>query len=175
MANVFVISDTHFGHESSLRWLREDGVTKVREFQNLTEMNQLMIDNWNKTVGPLDKVYHLGDVAMNRRYLNTLFALNGRKVLIKGNHDIFKLEDYKHFFYDIRAYHVLDKFIFSHIPIHPEQIDKFKGNVHGHLHERRILDKSGNFDVNYMSVCVEQVNYTPVELSVIQKHFSSLT
>lgn len=174
MANVFLISDTHFGHEGSIRWVKADGITRVREFANISEMDQLMIDNWNKKVKPEDKVYHLGDVAMNRRHLSTMYALNGRKVLIKGNHDIFKLEDYLPHFYDIRAYHVLDKFILSHVPIHPEQIGRFKGNVHGHLHDKLVLDKWGNPDVTYKSMCVEHTNYTPVELSEVQQYFDAL-
>lgn len=174
MANVFLISDTHLGHLGSIKWLREDGITRVREFNDIDEMNQLMIDNWNKEVKPEDKVYHLGDVVINRKYLSIMGALNGHKVLIKGNHDIFKLNDYAQYFYDIRAYHVLDKFILSHVPIHPDQIRRFKGNVHGHLHEKVVLDKDNVIDVNYKSVCVEQINYTPVELSVIQQYFDAL-
>ena len=58
------------------------------------EMDEEMIKRWNETVRPNDKVYHLGDVVINRKALTTLSRLNGDKVLIRGNHDIFKLEEY---------------------------------------------------------------------------------
>lgn len=134
-------------------------------------MDNVLIDNWNKVVSPKDKVYHLGDVYINRKARFILDRLNGDKVLIKGNHDIFSLENYTPYFRDIRAYHVLDKMILSHVPIHTDNLGRFKGNVHGHLHEHRIKDVNGNVDLRYQTVCVEHIDYTPVELSVVQSWF----
>jgi len=170
MANTFVISDTHFGHANICKFLREDG-SKVRPWNNVEEMDEVLVENWNNIVKQEDKVYHLGDVVMNRKHLNTMRRLNGKKVLIKGNHDIFDLSDYTEHFYDVRAYHKLDKFILSHIPIHPQELGRFKGNVHGHLHANIVLDKWGKRDERYLSVCVEHTEYSPIELSVIQKLF----
>ena len=170
MANVFVISDTHFGHANICKFLREDG-TKLRPWDDVSEMDKVLIENWNKVVGINDKVYHLGDVYINRKAQHILNHLNGDKVLIKGNHDIFSLENYQPYFRDIRAYHVLDKMILSHIPVHESQLMRFKGNIHGHLHEHRIKDKSGNIDSRYVTVCVEHIDYTPIELSILQKFF----
>jgi calcineurin-like phosphoesterase family protein len=170
MANVFVISDTHFGHANICKFLRTDG-TKLRPWNDVDEMDKVLINNWNSVVGVKDKVYHLGDVYINRRFRHILDALNGTKVLIKGNHDIFSLENYTPYFKDIRAYHVLDKMILSHIPIHEQQLGRFKANVHGHLHEHRVLDKWGKPDTRYVTVCVEHINYTPIELSILQKYF----
>ena len=76
MANIFFISDTHFGHEGMCQFLREDG-TKVRPFMTCNECDDVMIQNWNKTVRPNDKVYHLGDVAIKRQYISTVEKLNG--------------------------------------------------------------------------------------------------
>ncbi|MGA1873758.1 MAG: hypothetical protein ACMUHY_08805, partial [Thermoplasmatota archaeon] len=44
------------------------------------------------------------------------------KVLIKGNHDIFKLTDYTKYFRDIRGYHVMNGLILSHIPISKDSL-----------------------------------------------------
>jgi calcineurin-like phosphoesterase family protein len=93
MADIFIISDTHFGHQNACKFLRKDGVTKLRPWDNAEEMDEALIENWNKVVKPNSRVYHLGDVVINRRALPTLYRLNGDKVLIKGNHDIFKLTD----------------------------------------------------------------------------------
>lgn len=170
MANVFVISDTHFGHANICKFLREDG-TKLRPWDDVNEMDKVLIENWNKVVGVKDKVYHLGDVYINRKAQHILHHLNGDKVLIKGNHDIFSLENYLPYFRDIRSCHVLDKMILSHIPVHVDNLPRFKGNVHGHLHEHRIKDKWGNTDPRYVTVCVEHIDYTPIELSILRKFF----
>lgn len=174
MPNVFLVSDTHFGHDNICRFLRTDG-TKLRPWDSATEMDKVLINNWNSVVGPQDKVYHLGDVFINRKFRFILDHLNGTKVLIKGNHDIFDLENYTPYFKDIRAYHKLDKCILSHIPIHPQQLGRFKGNIHGHLHEHIVTDSQGNPDTRYMTVCVEHINYTPVELSVALQHFKDVS
>lgn len=171
MPNVFLISDTHFGHQNMLTFLKDDG-TRLRPLWELSqEMDQHMIDNWNKVVKPLDKVYHLGDVSMSKHGIKAMYALNGKKCLIKGNHDIHKLSDYTPHFYDIRACHKLDNCILSHIPIHPQQLERFKGNIHGHLHEHLVTDNWGKPDPRYLTMCVEHINFTPVELSVALQHF----
>lgn len=162
MANVFLVSDTHFGHAGVCHFLREDG-TKLRPWDNPDEMDEAMIERWNSVVRMNDKVYHLGDVVINRKALKTLERLNGDKVLIKGNHDIFKLEDYTPYFRDIRSYHVLNGMIMSHIPVHEESIARFGVNIHGHLHSNRVK-KDGVIDPNYFNVSVEQIDFTPISL-----------
>jgi calcineurin-like phosphoesterase family protein len=142
-------------------FLREDGETKLRPWDTPEEMDEEMITLWNETVKPNDKVYHLGDVVINRKALSTLYRLNGDKVLIKGNHDIFKLEDYTLHFRDIRGYHVMNNIILSHIPVHPESKGRFSANIHGHTHANRVK-VNGIIDPYYHSVCVEQTGYRPI-------------
>lgn len=144
-------------------FLRDDN-TKLRPWNNAEEMDEELVKNWNEVVGVNDKVYHLGDVVINRRALKTLSRLNGRKVLIKGNHDIFRIEDYLPYFYDIRAYHVLDNFLLSHVPVHTCNLYRWSCNVHGHLHHRRVLDQD-KIDSRYYNVSVECIDYTPIEFS----------
>jgi len=90
MPSVFLVSDTHFGHMGVCKFTRNDGVTKLRPYSTPEEMDEDMIAKWNAKVKPTDKVYHLGDVVINRKALPTLHRLNGDKVLIRGNHDIFR-------------------------------------------------------------------------------------
>jgi calcineurin-like phosphoesterase family protein len=162
---TFIISDTHFGHAGVCKFLRGDG-TKLRPWTDPTEMDEFMVQAWNETVGPKDKVYHLGDFCINRKALVVGPKLNGRKILIKGNHDIFKLQDYA-FFDDIRAYHVLNNFIFSHIPIHHESKGRFSANVHGHTHANRVLNILGDPDPWYIPVSVEHIDFKPIDLEEI--------
>jgi calcineurin-like phosphoesterase family protein len=164
MPAVFLVSDTHFGHAGVCRFLREDG-TKLRPWDDPNEMDEEMVKRWNETVRPNDKVYHLGDVVINRKALKTLERLNGDKILIKGNHDIFKLTDYLPYFRDIRGYHVMNGMILSHIPVHESNLYRFGANIHGHLHSNRIMAETfgeWGIDPRYFNVSVEQIDFRPI-------------
>jgi calcineurin-like phosphoesterase family protein len=167
MPAVFLVSDTHFGHAGVCRFMGPDGVTKLRPWDNPDEMDDEMVRRWNDRVRPNDKVYHLGDVVINRRALPTMARLNGDKVLIKGNHDIFRLEDYTPYFRDVRGYHVMNGMILSHIPVHVSALGRFGVNVHGHLHAHRVMfydtmTHREEVDPRYHCVSVEHTDYAPV-------------
>jgi calcineurin-like phosphoesterase family protein len=137
-------------------------------------MDETMVRRWNERVRPTDKVYHLGDVVINRKSLQILQRLNGDKVLIKGNHDIFKLEDYTQYFREVRAYHVMNGMILSHVPVHESSLARFGCNIHGHLHYQRVMRPRGvdartgeiqysdQIDARYWCACVEHTDYAPV-------------
>lgn len=160
MPSVFLISDTHFGHNNACKFTYDNG-EKLRPWDNANDMDEALVENWNSVVKPKDKVYHLGDVAIPKRGLQVMGRLNGDKVLIKGNHDIYKLADYTEFFRDIRAYHVMDRMILSHIPIHNESQGRFRANIHGHLHGLRVK-KNNEIDPFYYCVAVENIGFTPI-------------
>jgi len=174
MSAVFLVSDTHFGHVGVCRFTESDGVTKIRPWTDPTEMDEEMVKRWNDTVRPNDKVYHLGDVVINRKALPTMARLNGDKVLIRGNHDIFPDVEYRKYFRELRAYHVINGMILSHIPLHSDSLGRFGTNIHGHLHSNRVKKarginaKTGEIlysdepDVRYHCVCVEQTDFTPI-------------
>jgi calcineurin-like phosphoesterase family protein len=161
MPSVFLVSDTHFGHKGVCHFTRSDGVTKLRPFDNPDEMDEFMVKVWNERVGPKDKVYHLGDVVINRKSLGIMSRLNGDKVLIRGNHDIFPDVEYREHFRELRAYHVMNGMILSHIPIHEESLGRFGVNIHGHLHANRVM-KDGAVDARYHNVCVETTDFAPI-------------
>jgi calcineurin-like phosphoesterase family protein len=171
MPAVFLVSDTHFGHAGVCRFLRNDG-TKLRPWDNPEEMDEYMVEAWNKKVRPNDKVYHLGDVVINRRALKILALLNGDKVLIRGNHDIFRDTEYRHYFREIRAYHVMNGMILSHIPIHSDSLGRFGTNIHGHLHSNRVM-KDGIVDTRYHCVCVEQTDFAPILFEDVVKRIEA--
>jgi calcineurin-like phosphoesterase family protein len=129
-----------------------------------------MIENWNRVVGVKDKVYHLGDVGFkNAGYQDRILsALNGDKVLIRGNHDTLKLSTYTKHFRDVRAYWQLNKIILAHIPIHPGSLGRWKGQVHGHTHFNNLDDP------RYYNISVEQTNYTPIDFEEVNEYFNSL-
>ena len=167
MPAVFLVSDTHFGHAGVCRFTEDDGVTKIRPWTDPDEMDEAMVKMWNETVRPNDKVYHLGDVVINRKALGIMRRLNGDKVLIRGNHDIFRDEEYREHFRELRAYHVMNGMILSHIPIHPESLGRFGVNIHGHLHTNRVMKRDFfsdelMIDPSYHCVCVEQTGFKPI-------------
>jgi calcineurin-like phosphoesterase family protein len=184
MPATFLVSDTHFGHAGVCRFTEEDGVTKIRPWTDPDEMDKEMVRRWNDAVRPNDKVYHLGDVVINRKALPILHRLNGDKVLIRGNHDIFRDDEYRRYFRELRAYHVLNGMILSHIPVHEASLGRFGVNIHGHLHTNRVKKARGvdartgtvlygdENDVRYHCVCVEQTDFTPILLEDVYKRIA---
>lgn len=155
MANIFVISDTHFSHENIIRYCG-------RPFSCAEEMDEAMVDRWNATVRPQDHVYHLGDVAMKRAQLGIVKRLSGHKRLVFGNHDIYDAKDYLAVgFQKLCGMRVLDGMILTHVPIHPGSMGRFTGNVHGHVHNNHALAHP------YLNVSVEVIDYRPVALEDI--------
>ena len=176
--NRFVISDTHFGHTNIWAKFKGPDGKPTRPFTSNEEMDETMIERWNAKVQPQDTVYHLGDVVINKKYLHLVERLNGRKILIRGNHDIFGDDDYYNVgFEQIHGVRVfVDKFILSHIPLHPDCVtERFKVNVHGHLHANEIMswqvideDIVHKPDPRYLCVSVEHTNYEPLHFDEVQ-------
>jgi len=186
MPAVFLVSDTHFGHAGVCRFMRNDGVTKLRPFEDPAEMDEFMVKAWNERVGKNDKVYHLGDVVINRKSLGIMRRLNGDKVLIRGNHDIFRDDEYRQHFRELRAYHVLNGMILSHIPLHEASLGRFGVNIHGHLHANRVMKAKGinyptgeiiysetEIDPRYHCVCVETTDFAPILLEDVVKRIGA--
>lgn len=79
---TWFISDTHFGHTNVIEYSR-------RPFRDVTEMDESMLLNWNATVAPGDRVFHIGDFLFGEpeRHAALLTTLRGRITLVRGNHD----------------------------------------------------------------------------------------
>jgi calcineurin-like phosphoesterase family protein len=78
----FHTSDRHDGHIRIIEICRP-------QFRNVNEMNKVMTDNWNSVVGKDDTVWVHGDFVMSRKEetLSLISELNGKIILIAGNHD----------------------------------------------------------------------------------------
>jgi len=186
MPAVFLVSDTHFGHAGVCRFTHpDDPEVKLRPWTDPDEMDEEMIRRWNDRVRPNDKVYHLGDVVINRKALKTLARLNGDKVLIRGNHDIFRDDEYREYFRELRAYHVMNGLILSHIPVHEASLGRFGCNIHGHLHASRVRKARGvdartgeilygtEIDPRYWCACVEQTDFAPILFEDVIKNIEA--
>jgi calcineurin-like phosphoesterase family protein len=61
---------------------------------------------------------------------------------------------------------IFNRFLLSHIPVHPSQMVRWRGNIHGHLHANS-LD-----DAWYTCVSVEQTEFKPVDLDQLIEEFN---
>lgn len=210
MANRFFAADLHLGHKGMVMfevggkpirpWGRPVGkgaleagrITEEEVLERLEAHDEAIIDNWNRVVGPNDKVEVLGDVVIGRSQRYLIGRLNGKKRLRMGNHDIFVRrwnEDYKPYFEEITAYKVFDDLICSHIPLHPDSVkERWKANVHGHLHTGRVMKPNMDYyrwvfsddsygmkvpppeqiiDPRYLCVSMEHIDFTPISMEEV--------
>lgn len=129
------------------------------QFANVAEMNECIITEHNKVVRPGDHVYMLGDVCMRKSGLDYVKHMHGRKRLVRGNHDIYRTKQYLDAgFEEIHGCRVLNGMVLTHMPVHPESIARFVGNVHGHIHTKP------TYSGPYLNVGVEVLNYTPITI-----------
>lgn len=135
MANIWLISDTHFNHN-------RDFILQPRGFTTVNEMNEAIIQRWNDRVKPDDIVYHLGDVIMGdlNSGIELIKRLNGHIKLAIGNHDTpARIEAFKSLFDDIQfGYRIIKKkkvFLLTHYPQITGNYDNSQTySIHGHTH-----------------------------------------
>ena len=173
MSCIFFASDHHFGHNNILRFQRNDGTLLRPGFSNIEEMDEHLIERWNKVVRPQDKVYHCGDFTMRDTCLSYVKRLNGHKRLILGNHDKFPVKRYVEAgFEEVYGSRQFEGIICTHIPIHPGSMSRWKINVHGHLHFGQVTHPiivGGHIDERYRNVSVEMLkDYKPISLEEIR-------
>lgn len=157
MSNIWVTSDTHFGHKNiiygSSEWENKDA---CRKFDTLEEHNALLIKNINDTVKKQDTLYCLGDWAFGgvenvykfRKQLNV-----DRIHLILGNHDVHieknpiiktdtGYKNIQNLFTTVSKIYEKKigdkKFIFCHYPIYSwhgmRQSERSSFHLYGHVH-----------------------------------------
>ena len=187
MSKNFYIADLHLGHSNIIKF-------DNRPFESVEEMDQTLIDNWNKVVSDEDTVYILGDFCWSKSELEWAKILNklkGEKVLIKGNHDLkYFSSSLQPMFKYIKDYdEVKDngkRVILSHYPIpfyrgayNPDIVHLY-GHIHTTLennfmeHIREYIDKNDDrgqskhkrqfYNVGCM---LPYMNYTPRTLEEI--------
>ena len=172
-SNVFFTSDTHFGHANIIHFCK-------RPFASVEEMDEKLIENWNKVVGPNDYIFHLGDFCFkgSQYWDRMLDQLNGHKFLILGNHDFKNLRDGNMFKFDWvgqQAYVTIGgRAIFlNHFPFlcyggSYRSAENSVWQLHGHVH-LNLNDMSGK-DISRLTNCfptqydvgVDANNFTPI-------------
>ncbi len=142
MSKIFLTSDTHFGHDREFIW-------KVRGFNSVEEMNETIVQKWNKTVSAEDDVYILGDVILgDPNNIEYVRRLNGKLHIVLGNHDTANREK----MYcelpnvvevagvGIRLKYKKYHFVLTHYPmltgnLEKESLKQMALNLYGHTHQ----------------------------------------
>ena len=167
--NPWITSDSHFYHFNIVKFNNSDG-SPLRPWDDYLEMTEELISNWNEVVKEDDQIIHLGDIAFGgaERFHQLMPRLNGKKVLVMGNHDTRTIPEYLMYFEDVRSLiEIPKKAVMSHVPLHESQLRRFGKSIHGHLHSSKVRDSNGKTDDRYINVCVEQTNYYPIRLDDI--------
>lgn len=136
---TYITSDLHFGHTNILKFCPE---SRAR-FPDVGSMTGMMINEWNSVVTPSDTVYILGDVAFcsAEEAAKIMRSLNGRKILVEGNHDtkLLKHDGFRSCFAEIHKYLEI-KYNGTHVVMFHFPIAEFNRmhhgavHFHGHLH-----------------------------------------
>lgn len=152
MPKYFVIADTHFSHNKIIEYCN-------RPFKSTWEMDRNLIKLWNETVGNKDYVFMLGDFAFGKDAVKEITPmLNGRKILVKGNHDTYSNSFYRECgFEEVSKYPILFDFcLMSHEPLVLSQTTPYF-NFYGHVHQ----DQKYSDTATSKCVSVERINYRP--------------
>lgn len=171
MSNVYFIGDPHFGHTN---------ITKFRkQFPTEQVHRQYIMDNWTDTITKKDVVYVMGDAAFTSDGLKDLGSLSGRKILIRGNHDLLPTESYLSVFSEVYGALMYKGLWLTHIPIHPSELYG-RSNVHGHVHRGGpggvhhcpVRDSKVTVPATYFNTCCEFINYTPMNYHEVVKRIN---
>ena len=164
-------SDIHFRHRNIIRLCG-------RPFDDVYEMDEEIIANFNSVVRPEDDLYIVGDVDFKGHADNLVARLNGRKILIEGNHDKgydATLFDEIHQICEViipvdgRNY----RFVMCHYPF-AEWPDFYKQAIHLHGHQHNKADyneKMRSQKLYRYDVGVDANDFFPVSAEQIVSFF----
>lgn len=166
---IYFSSDFHIGHKNIL-------TSCDRPFNNIEEMNEAIIDNFNSKVKKQDTTYLLGDIVWKGEEEYYLKRLNGQKIIILGNHD--NIKKYKNLLslgviqgvYRQKGITINNKYIWlSHYP-HRSWNKSFHDSWHfyGHTHDT-IPDYGLSCDIG-----VDKWNFFPVSFEEIGYYFKDI-
>ncbi|MCR3761056.1 metallophosphoesterase [Clostridium felsineum] len=170
MSKVFIIADTHFGDENIIAY-------EKRPFSSVEDMDNKMITLWNSVVDKEDTVFHLGDVGVYQlsKMKNIIEKLNGKKVLVMGNHDNYLTlnEWFECGFEEVYKYPIIynEFVVMQHEP--PQYINAetpffyIYGHVHGTDMYKSVTKKSA-------CVSVERWKYMPIDFNDLKERIDKL-
>lgn len=167
---IYFTSDLHLNHFNIIKYCN-------RPFENVKEMNEALIDNWNSIVTDEDTVYVLGDFILGPadEVPTLLKRLNGTIILVRGNHDTrSKLAIYEKLGVEIKDIAYIPYkgryFICCHFPIANEEFIRMviEDNsevvaLYGHVHD---VAQPGYVNGTY-HVGVDTNGFKPISIETI--------
>lgn len=175
---LWFYSDPHLDHESLVRGSVSHPVPARKGWDTAEQMAEQFVEAHNALVKPSDHSYCLGDFTMGKEaILKWAKRLNGHRRIILGNHDVHAMKLYQEAFGKVCAMREFAGMLFTHIPIAPWSLGRWRANVHGHCHEKKpLFYQTGNPDimgfskpVQYVNISLENIHYRPVSLEQIEE------
>jgi calcineurin-like phosphoesterase family protein len=174
---IWFTSDTHFNHSNIIKYCK-------RPFEDVEEMNQILIDNWNMVVAEDDLIICCGDFSLgnSNNAIQILNRLNGYKILIKGNHEksVLGSKGAKEYFdggiYDLLEITIIDEevsdgfqdIILCHYPmIVWDKSHRGSWQLFGHVHG--MLDGDKRLSPNQMDVGVDSNGFRPISYQEVKE------
>ena len=164
MGKIYLVTDWHFEHFPIIGYDPRPA-----------DYEDIIIENYKKTVTENDTVINLGDVIIDRNFgklKGILDSLPGKKILTMGNHDNFPATWYKRQGFDeVYREYFYEDYVFSHKPIDMSLYPHLKFNIHGHFHRGgRHGDRSATFYAydDYKNICMyisDMKGFYPIELN----------
>jgi len=153
--NTFFTSDLHLNHKKILLY-------ENRPYEDVREMNEALIKNWNSVVGDRDHCYVLGDFCWGNPE-PFMKRLKGRKFLVRGNHDHYSDTKYQKIGFSgvwIRKELKIDKktIVLDHFPL-----ESWNKSCHGSLHFHGHVHSKGTPRRNRLNVGVDVCEMFPLE------------
>ena len=176
---VWFTSDIHLHHANIIKYCK-------RPFTDTDEMDEAIIANWNSVVGKNDTVFILGDVGFGSpdTFFSKIKRLNGKKILIIGNHDRGYLgsQEFLSLFEAVHEQVYIkvgkNKIYLTHFPLLCFD-GAYSGitatwNLYGHCHS---FPGSGGLDMQRLIHCfptqydvgVDNNNYTPISFDAVKE------
>lgn len=161
--NVYFYSDPHFFHKNIAMFRKIEGC------ETEEEQREEQRRRWNSVVKPNDVVYILGDMVLKRwddEVRDFIKSLNGRKILILGNHCTERdhIKNFYDVFHSVHGVLKYKEFWLSHIPLSRKTVYGNMVNVHGHIHNAYRED-----DPHYFNVSADVVNFTPISIAEVRE------
>ena len=165
MGKDYFIADTHYGDENIIRY-------ENRPFASVQEMDTAMITKWNQVITDEDTVYVIGDFSAyhdEEKDRELLKHLNGKKMLIIGNHDTHRTPaEWRALgFMECSPWPIVYQgfFLLSHEPLYINSNMPY-ANIYGHVH-----GNASYKDASPQSVCVsvERIDYQPITLDEVMR------
>lgn len=176
--SIYFTSDLHLRHKNILNF-------ENRPYNTVEEMNEDLINKWNKTVKKNDLVYHLGDFCFGGydRWVEIIERLNGKIHMIKGNHDSLdtlkklKKNGYIEEYYPVGHYMKINKQV-MHLTHYPLELGNRPRlwSLSGHIHSTpsRMLNQINLGCDSPINLIQDKPFGTPVSLEELTSYLASI-